>query len=370
MIRDRLAGLTFAAAFIGLIYLMISMFASFTPSIVFGLVLTGLFWPMRTWLVEEKRVGKYTAAALVCAAIVAAVILPTLFFAVRLSQEALNLYENTREYLTADGVTQLLFGKGLIADSLRKLCKAVGIDYNLATLQELVVERGRQASFTLFENLNVAAGNVFNFFIQFVSMLVLIFGLMVDGPALMVFLLNLSPLPNDDELLIIEKFNQMSYVTLVGNGLGGLIQGGLAGLGFWMAGIDSTILWTAIMVVLAFIPLVGMSVVFVPACLVLWIEGEAGTAVTLLIYCTVVATLVENWFKPWFMAGRVEINSIVVFFAILGGLAEFGVAGIFYGPLIFTIFLTFVQLYHARFVPRETPIDGEDPPSPSPTPEG
>ena len=70
-------------------------------------------------------------------------------------------------------------------------------------------------------------------------MLLVIFGLFSEGKTLKSFVFRLSPLPDSWEQLIVDKFNQMNYVTLVCNGIGGVLQGGLAIIGFALAGIGS-----------------------------------------------------------------------------------------------------------------------------------
>ena len=146
-----------------------------------------------------------------------------------------------------------------------------------------------------------------------------------------------------------EKFNQMNFVTLVCNGLGGLIQGILAGIGFWFAGIKLIVLWTTIMIILAFIPLLGISIIYIPACIYLAVTGKTITSIALFIYCTLVALVTENWFKPLFIGKRIEISPLLVLFTIIGGMSVFGVGGIFYGPVIAILFLTMVELYHSFY---------------------
>ncbi len=103
------------------------------------------------------------------------------------------------------------------------------------------------------------------------------------------------------------------------------------------------------MTLLAFIPLVGISIVYIPACLYFFLKGETLIATSLFVYCTLVALAVEKGFKPKFIGKRVGINSLVVLIYIIGGMSVFGIAGIFYGPLICTIFLTAVEIYHDEY---------------------
>ena len=144
----------------------------------------------------------------------------------------------------------------------------------------------------------------------------------------------------------------MSFVTLVGNGLGGLAQGCLAGIGFWVAGFNSVFLWTTAMIILAFIPLVGISIIFIPACLYLYLSGETTSAIFLFIYCFLISLTVENWYKPRFIGTKVKINSILLLLYIIAGMGTFGMAGIFYGPFLCIILLTIVELFLKNYLPR------------------
>jgi predicted PurR-regulated permease PerM len=190
-------------------------------------------------------------------------------------------------------------------------------------------------------------------------MMLFIFSILLYGSQLKRFLFDLSPLPEEDEQLLIDRFNQMNYVTLVMNGLGGVLQGVLAGGAMWLAGFSSVLLWTVMMVVLAFIPLIGISFVYIPATIYLIAVGEYVAAVLFFVWCSAIAFLTENWLKPMWVGNRIKISSMAVLFFIIGGMAVFGTAGIFYGPLVLTLFLTFVDLYHARYVPRLGEEGGE-----------
>ena len=180
-------------------------------------------------------------------------------------------------------------------------------------------------------------------------MLLVIFGLFSEGQTLKRFAFRLSPLPDSWEQLIVDKFNQMNHVTLVCNGIGGVLQGGFATIGLAIAGVSSLSLWFTLMSLLAFVPLVGISFVYIPASIYFLVVGKVGTGTFLFIYCTVVSLIVEKGFKPKFIGQRVGMSSLLVLFYIIGGMSAFGMAGIFYGPLICTIFLTAVGIYHEKY---------------------
>jgi predicted PurR-regulated permease PerM len=319
-----------------------------TP-IIFAGIIAGTFYPLLNYLTDKLNLNHKKAAGIVCLLIFLAIILPSVFLVMQLSKEALSLYEFLKTNLTEEKITYYLFERNFFSGIMGEIFQIADMEYNVTTIQNLILNTAKNVSSTLFEILNLWITNIFSFIFQFLIMMLMIYTLLVDGHAVKRFILDLSPMPDDEEELVFEKFNQMNFVTLIGNGIGGLIQGTLAGIGFWVAGIESIMLWTTSMVLLAFIPLVGISIIYVPTCIYLFIIGKIWSSVILFIYCTVISLIVENWFKPKFVGNRVKINSTLVFFSIMGGMSVFGIPGIFYGPLIVSIFLTFVNLYHKRY---------------------
>jgi predicted PurR-regulated permease PerM len=144
----------------------------------------------------------------------------------------------------------------------------------------------------------------------------------------------------------------MNFVTLICNGIGGIIQGLLAGLGLWLVGFESIFLWSTVMVILAFIPLLGISIITIPATIYLYATGKHTAATLFFIYTSVVALIVENWFKPKFMGKRIKVNSLLLLFYIIAGMGTFGMAVIFYGPLVCIIFLTMVEIFQDYYLPK------------------
>ncbi|MEM7183375.1 MAG: AI-2E family transporter, partial [Spirochaetota bacterium] len=322
---------------------------SFLTSLVFASIIAGAFFPIFHYLVDKKQMNRTYAASIVCFLIVLVIFIPGTYITIQLSKELVVFYEGLKSGITEKTLNDLFFGDHFFATTVASTFDLLNQEYNLDSIKKLITSGLSKVSLTALNSVNALVGNIFSFFFQFFVMLVAIFAIFRDGRAMMKFFLDLSPLQNDDERLIIKQFNTMNYVTLVSNGIGGFIQGILAGIGFFLAGVPSLLLWTILMIVLAFIPLLGMSLVYIPVCIYLYFSGAVWQSVTLFIYCSVIALIVENWFKPRFIGDKVEINPILVFFSIIGGMSVFGMSGIFYGPLIVSIFLTVSSLYLSKY---------------------
>ncbi len=327
-------------------YLLWMMMRPFLGAIIFASIITGSIYPLYTRLLEKTQFSRRMGAIIMCVLVIVIVFFPTIYLSFVLSKEAILLYQHMASGITNESVNNFFFGDGYVSGLVKDLSSMLGLEVNMDTFRNEIVNQIKNFSGIAIATINSIVGNLVSFLFNFVIMILVIYAFLAEGTPLKEFLLKLSPLPDDQEELIIEKFNQMNFVTLVCNGLGGLIQGILAGIGFWIAGIDLVVLWTTIMSILAFIPLLGISVVYIPACIYLAIVGKVFASIMLFIYCSLIAILTENWFKPIFIGNQIQINSLFVLFSIIGGMTVFGFGGIFYGPLIAILFLTTVELYH------------------------
>ncbi len=319
-------------------------------SFLFGAILAGCFYPLFFHVRDLPKVSRNSASLIITLLIVVLVFIPSVFILIALSKESITLYNSSRDFFMSDSFTGFFSADSSAYIAVTSFLEEMGINADISRLKGELLNYAQLFSGYILKTVNSWISNIISFLFSFIIMILVIYALFSQGDKLKTFLLKLSPLPDDQEELLLKNFNQMNYVTIVCNGIGGLIQGVLAGIGFWIAGIPSIVLWTVVMTFLAFIPLLGISIVYVPAVIYLFIIGKTAAAVVLFIYCSAVALIVENWFKPWFIGQRIKMNSLFVLFCIIGGMSYFGIPGIFYGPIIGIVFLTLVDLYHAHYL--------------------
>lgn len=347
--RTRMARWFFGALFLAMLVLIGMMAFPYANAAVIGLIVAGTFYPLLDWLMERFALSRTAAAWLVTTIVLVVVFVPLIYVISELVTEAADFYDRVSVVITTESVRELFFGRGWAANAGRQLFGYFNVPYTPQRLESLLLELLQGATTTAVSRINSLLGNLLDLLLQSVIMLVVIYGMLRHGPIVKRFLVDLSPLPKEETELLISRFNQMNYVTMAGNGIGGVMQGGLAGVAFWALGFESTLLWTVIMSILAFLPVIGMSIVYIPASIYLLFQERYVSAVFLFAFCGLVSLIVENWFKSIFVGASVQINAVVVLLSIVGGLSAFGPAGIFYGPLIITLFLTIVDLYHTQY---------------------
>jgi len=241
---------------------------------------------------------------------------------------------------------------GPVAHALANFAQRTGLPISPDAVGDAVVDAARNLSQGLYKRANSFVSGVLQFALHGVITLFSIFYLLMQGEKLRTFVFRLSPLAGDEDQLFINKLGEVGRGILIGNGIGSSLQGLVAGLAWAVVGLSSPVLWGVVMAVAAFLPLVGVAAVVVPATFYLWFAGRHGVAVGFFIFCMGQSFLFEYGLKPRLMGSTMRMNSLLVFLSLLGGILGFGAPGILYGPLIMTLFLALAQLYVTRYQQR------------------
>lgn len=318
----------------------------FVSVIILAIVVTGVFVPIYNLL--NRRLKSALASLLTCVLIFFVLFLPLSFLVGILANEAWELYLTAREALQSKPIMELV-QKSDLFDRLNEFLARFNIEITGEQLNRAIAEVGRVVGLFLYEQARSITTNVLKFIVNFFFMLLIIFYLLIDSQRLISFIVKISPLPEDQDQILIQKFKDIARAILLGNGLGGLIQGTLGGFVFALFGLKSPFLWGAIMALLAFLPIVGIGAVFVPAAIFLFLQGRIAAGIFFLAFYLILSCGIEYFFKPKLVGQRVRMHTLIVFLSIIGGLKLFGILGIIYGPLVVTAFLTLAEIYLASY---------------------
>lgn len=336
----------FLAVFSASCILMGWLLWPFLSVIILAIVVTGVFAPVYSLM--HRRINSTLSSLLTCVLIFFVLFLPLSFFVGILANEAWDLYLAARSALQNKPFMELL-EKSDIFGTINLFLAKFKIQITGEQLNSAIAEIGRVVGLFLYEQARSITANVLKFIVNFFFMLLIIFYLLIDSARLVGFIVKLSPLPEDQDQKLIRKFKDIATAILLGNGLGGVIQGSLGGLVFFMFGLKSPFLWGVIMALLAFLPIVGIGVVFVPAAIFLFLQGRLAAGIFFIVFYIIVSGGIEYLFKPRLVGQRMRMHTLIVFLSIIDGLKLFGILGIIYGPLVVTAFLTLAEIYLASY---------------------
>jgi predicted PurR-regulated permease PerM len=121
---------------------------------------------------------------------------------------------------------------------------------------------------------------------------------------------------------------------LIGVGLTAALQGAVATIGFLVCRVPQPLVLGLVTVFSSLIPSIGSGLVWVPVTLGLLISGRPGAAIAMLIIGFIVS-LVDNLVRPLLAQyGQLRMHGLLLFVAMLGGVAVFGAGGLLLGPLL------------------------------------
>lgn len=318
----------------------------FWSILVLSFLLTNIFRPVYKLL--TRKIPNNLASILTCLLIILIVFIPLLFFVGALSNEALGLYHWGRS--TQVGMKfQLFIQDSPLIAQLQEYLEDFGFSFEPTQITAVFSYIAKMAGLFLYNQASAWAANILQFLLLFFMMILVIFFLLIDQDRLIQFIIAVSPLPDDEDRLLLKKFGQIANAILKGNGICGLIQGILGGAVFSILGLNSPLLWGGIMAILAFLPIFGIGLVLIPAAVILMFGDRVGAGIFLFFFYMALSFSMEYMVKPKMVGDQVQMHTLLVFLAIIGGLSVYGVLGIIYGPLIVTAFLTLTEIYFAKY---------------------
>jgi predicted PurR-regulated permease PerM len=197
-----------------------------------------------------------------------------------------------------------------------------------------IASTGQDVARALFERSPAALGTVTHFVIGVALGLFLVYYLLKDGADLVAWLHRTVPLPESIRNDLASELDGMIWAVLFGHVFVALVQGLVAGLGLVVAGVPNAAFWTAVMIVLAMVPLVGAIPVWGGAVVYLLLVERPAVAVGLFVYSVVVVGLTDDYLRPLAVDRYARLNPAVILLGVLGGAYAFGVMGLFFGPVV------------------------------------
>jgi predicted PurR-regulated permease PerM len=179
--------------------------------------------------------------------------------------------------------------------------------------------------------------------IGFMLMLFLLFFFLRDGAAMQQRLIHLIPMPETRKLELLEYLGNVTRAVVFGTLLTALLQGTLVGIGLAIVGLPSAVVFGVLAAGLALLPVGGTAFVWVPATLILAVQGRYGAALFLLLWGVLLVGLIDNFLKPLLISGRAEVPTLAAFLGVLGGLAAFGPIGMFLGPVFLALTIALLR---------------------------
>lgn len=345
------------ALLVGLLVLSAYVIQPFLAATLFALLFGYLLQRPQRWL-EGRLRRKWAAATVLLLAVAVALVLPVVFVAMSLVDQAwdaaaaIESPDQVRQYVT-DGLLRL----GVPADTAATMPDRLA-EGAVGFVQGLLGQ-------TLNAALDLFTGLIVFFF--------LLYYVLVDGPKLVAFLRENLPLaPRHRERLFVICGERVRAI-LLGAILVSVIQGVAAGIGWWIFGFPNPVFWGFLMTILAVLPFAGPILIMGPAAVFALLQGDVYAGLGLLAWAIVVVGLVDNFARPFVVGRKADVHPSIILVGTLGGLLVFGVSGFVLGPLIMGLVPPVLEAWHDAATGEEPPAEPATeaaPPAPPEAPSG
>jgi predicted PurR-regulated permease PerM len=321
-----------------------AMIRGFFMAIVMAAIFSGLLYPIYRRFVRWFS-GRQTVASLITVLLfILIVLIPLGGFIAILVEQALNASK------TIGPMAQESF---IQKDTYIDWLESIPVIHEIFPDRKELVSRIQTAiegigSFVANGLSSITTGTLQFFFLSFIFLFTM-FYFLINGKSYLETALYYLPLRDEEEKLLLEKFTKVTAATLKGTFIIGSIQGGLAAVAMYIAGIPNTLFWGVLMAVLSIIPALGPALVWGPASIYLLLQGDTAAGIGLALFGGIVVGNIDNLIRPRLVGKQAQLPDLMIFFGTLGGLAVFGMAGIIIGPILAALFMTMWEIYGETF---------------------
>nr|WP_243898233.1 AI-2E family transporter [Acinetobacter soli] len=153
----------------------------------------------------------------------------------------------------------------------------------------------------------------------------------------------------------LDTISETTRAVVYGVGLTAVAQAILAGLSYFVAGVPNPMVLTLVTFLLALIPF-GTPLAYSAVALWLFSQGQMVGAIGVMLWGICIVSTSDNVIRPLVISGATQIPFLLIMFGVLGGIASFGLVGLFIGPVILAVLLAIWREWlHENIEPEPMP---------------
>ncbi|MGC4098883.1 MAG: AI-2E family transporter [Nitrospira sp.] len=350
MTRQQIFSVVFFSLLVLLLYQIGLMFKPFVFSALWACLLAHWAFPIHLRLTKWFAGKAAFSAALLTVGALGVVIVPLIVMGIMLVREAGAAEEEIRSWILSGGLQRLpeqVAGIPFVGNWVKSAVAGTGSP--TLSLEQSLVSGAKELSQFLIGGMGGLLKNTFALVTNFFIMLLVLFFLFTDGRQWLAVLYDLIPMEESHKSQILTRLDQTIRAVVKGMLVTAIVQGLLAGMAYVALDVPFPMALTALTIVLAPIPFGGTGLVWGPVTLYLFWMGATGKALAMLLWGILVVSMVDQFLRPWLIGQDVQIPVLPLVLSVLGGLALYGLLGLFVGPILVSLLMTAVQIYREEY---------------------
>ncbi|MBI2049526.1 AI-2E family transporter [Candidatus Roizmanbacteria bacterium] len=160
------------------------------------------------------------------------------------------------------------------------------------------------------------------------------------------YLMRIQLIPKEYFIQFQNRIIELVNGIVRGNLLIAVMQSAIGMLGFLMFGLPTPILLGVAYGLLSLIPAIGVALVWVPIAIILFINQGSSVTILFILWFTLTNLAMDNFVSPRIIGRHTKLHQLLIMFAVIGGVAQFGIIGIVLGPVIIALAFVAIGMYN------------------------
>jgi predicted PurR-regulated permease PerM len=337
---DRLTTVLSYGTLLLLGYLVFLILTPFLVPLAWSAVLAIFFYPLHERM--ARRMKRTRAAFASTLAVTLLMIVPSVIVLIYTGRESIDVMAKI----------QLAFsvhGQGPDQDWVEKtqfwLTAHLPASWQSLNFSDQLRQGAERAASYFAEKLGSLLRNVISFFVNLFILIFALFFMFRDGTEVVRGVRHLLPFDEDIQKEMMNESKELIFASVAVGLLLASIQGLLGGVSFFIVGVSTPIFWGVLIAFFSLVPVVGSALIWGPTALWLGFTGHWGKAVVVLAICGGLSTIADNIVRPLLLRNRTQLNELLLFIGVLGGLQVFGLLGLVAGPTIVAAAMAVFRVY-------------------------
>lgn len=340
-------------ALVILLLLLVTFISPFGVDLLIAGIMVAAVYPVHRWIFRKIPFSRSLSALVSMILIIIIILMPFTLFGFFVAEQAADAYVAVSDRIniiveaSEAGRTYKILEMIPFSDTIERALGYLPISTAdvLQTARDAV---GVVSSFLLSKTTNLLK-HLSLFLVHLLVFLLSLFYFLREGDRLVLYIRSLLPMSKQYRQELFTKLSNLSYGIIYGIFGAAIIQGFLVGLGFSVAGISNAAFWGAIAALFSPVPYIGTAVVWLPAVILLAINGQYIIALPLLAWCVFIVGMADNVIKPYIIGSSAHLHPLATLLVLLGGTFVFGLKGLLFGPVVLTLALAFLHIYKLEY---------------------
>jgi len=205
----------------------------------------------------------------------------------------------------------------------------------------------------LTKGLQFVIGQIGSLLITTVVMIFLLYFMLISRKEMEAFVSGLLPFNEENKHTVMKEVYLIVRSNAIGIPILACVQGTIALIGFWAAGVPSFMVFGVLAAFASIVPLVGTGLVWVPLVIYLALTGNWIAAIGLSAYCLIILINIDHVFRFLLQKKMADTHPLITVFGVLLGLKIFGFWGIIFGPLLLSLFFLLVNIFKKEYLDKD-----------------